>query len=113
MSVYPSASASVLGLLGKVQVDATAYAAVESNGGYLKLGRGSDTLEGTEWGVGYEFDLGNQWSLRGEYLLTELDRLRYDTQYVPGSTFTDPAYLESVRQDADFNTFRLALNYRF
>lgn len=110
---YASGRHLFFATVGWVRVDATAYAAVESNGGYLKLGRGSDTLEGTEWGVGYEFDFGNQWSLRGEYLLTDLDSLRYDTQYVPGSTFTDPAYLESVRQDADFNTFRLALNYRF
>ncbi|WP_162782182.1 outer membrane protein [Arenimonas caeni] len=99
--------------VGWVQVDATALAAVESNGGYLKLGRHSETLEGTEWGVGYEFDFGNQWSLRGEYLVTDLDTMRYDTAYLPGSTFTSPAYLETVRQDADFDTFRIALNYRF
>lgn len=110
---YASGRHLFFATIGWVQVDATAIAGVASNGGYLKLGRGSDTLEGTEWGVGYEFDFGNQWSLRGEYLFADLDTLRYDTEYLPGSTFTDPAYLESVRQDADFDTFRLALNYRF
>jgi opacity protein-like surface antigen len=98
---------------GWIQVDAEATAAVASNGGYLKLGRQSDTVDGVEWGVGYEFDFGNQWSLRGEYLMADLDDLRYDTEYQPGSTFVTPAYLESVRQDLDFDTFRIALNYRF
>ena len=110
---YASGRHLFFATVGWVQVDATASAAVESNGGYLKLGRGSETLEGTEWGLGYEFDFGNQWSLRGEYLVTDLDTLRYDTVYLPGSTFTSPEYLESVRQDADFDTFRIALNYRF
>lgn len=98
---------------GWVQVDATASASVASNGGYLKLGRQSGTLDGFEWGLGYAFDFGNQWSLRGEYLVTDLDDLRYDTGYLPGSTFTSPAYLESVRQDVDFDTFRISLDYRF
>ena len=98
---------------GWVQVDATASASVASNGGYLKLGRQSGTLDGFEWGLGYAFDFGNQWSLRGEYLMTDLDDLRYDTDYLPGSTFTSPAYLESVRQDVDFDTFRISLDYRF
>lgn len=98
---------------GWVQVDASASASVASNGGYLKLGSQSDTLDGFEWGLGYAFDFGNQWSLRGEYLMTDLDDLRYDTDYLPGSTFTSPAYLESVRQDVDFDTFRISLDYRF
>lgn len=98
---------------GWVQVAASASASVASNGGYLKLGSQSDTLDGFEWGLGYAFDFGNQWSLRGEYLMTDLDDLRYDTDYLPGSTFTSPAYLESVRQDVDFDTFRISLDYRF
>lgn len=98
---------------GWAQVDATATASVASNGGYLKLGQHSDTVDGVEWGLGYAYDFGNRWSLRGEYLVTDLDDLRYDTGYLPGSTFTSPAYLESVRQDIDFDTFRLVLDYRF
>lgn len=99
--------------VGWAQVDASATASVASNGGYLKLGRHDDTVDGVEWGLGYAYDFGNQWSLRGEYLMTDLDDLRYDTDYLPGSTFTSPAYLESVRQDIDFDTFRLVLDYRF
>lgn len=98
---------------GWIQVDAEATASVTSNGGYLKLGRHGDTLDGVEWGVGYAFEFGNQWTLRGEYLMADLDDMRYDTDYLPGSTFTTPAYLESVRQDLDFDTFRLVLGYRF
>lgn len=98
---------------GWARVDVDAVATVASNGGYLKRGAASDTLDGTEIGAGYEFDFGNQWSLRGEYLMTNLDDLRYDTDYLPGSTFTSPAYLESVRQDVDFDTFRISLDYRF
>ena len=99
--------------VGWVQVDARASAAVASNGNYLKAGGRSGTIDGTEWGLGYEFDLGNRWTLRGEYLMTDLDPIRFDTDYLPGSSFTSPAYLESVRQDVDFDTFRLALNFRF
>jgi hypothetical protein len=51
---------------GWSQVDAEAVATVASNGGYLKAGRRSDTLDGSVWGAGYEFDFGNRWSLRAE-----------------------------------------------
>lgn len=98
---------------GWSQADAEATATVTSNGGYLKAGHRSDTLDGSVWGAGYEFDFGNRWSLRAEYLATDLDELRFDTVYLPGSTYVSPAYTESFRQDVDFDTFRLALNYRF
>lgn len=110
---YASGRHLFFATVGWAQVDATASAGVTSNGGYLKLGRGNETLDGTEWGAGYEFDFGNQWSLRAEYLFADFDEMRYDTDYLPGSTFTSPEYLESVRQDADFDTFRIAFNYRF
>lgn len=99
--------------VGWVQVDAQAFAGIVSNGNYLKAGVGSETLEGTEIGVAYEYDFGNQWSLRGEWLMADVDSLRFDTGYLPGSSFTSPPYTESVRQEADFETLRLALNYRF
>jgi outer membrane immunogenic protein len=98
---------------GWTQVDAEAVATVASNGGYLKAGRRSDTLDGSVWGAGYEYDFGNRWSLRAEYLATDLDELRFDTAYLPGSTFVSPAYTESFRQDVDFDTFRVGLSYRF
>lgn len=98
---------------GWVQVDAEAIATVESNGNYLKEGRASEKLDGTEWGAGYEFDLGNQWSLRLEYLATDLDNIDYVTDYLPGSSFVDPPYSETVSQDVDFDTFRIGFSYRF
>lgn len=99
--------------VGWVQVDAQAFAGIVSNGNYLKAGVASETLEGTEIGVAYEYDFGNQWSLRGEWLMADVDSLDFDTEYLPGSSFTSPAYTESVRQNADFETLRIALNYRF
>lgn len=98
---------------GWVQVDAQSFASIISNGNYLKAGADSETLSGTELGLGYEYDFGNQWTLRGEWLMADVDRIDYDTGYLAGSAFTDPAYTESVRQDADFEVLRLALNYRF
>lgn len=98
---------------GWAQVDAEATASMSSNGGYDKLGRESDRVDGTQWGVGYEHDFGNQWSLRAEYLRTDTDDLRFGTEYQPGSTFVSPAYTESVRQDLDFDVFRIGVNYRF
>ncbi|KAF1721741.1 outer membrane protein [Pseudoxanthomonas wuyuanensis] len=98
---------------GWTRVDAEASAGVVSNGGYNKLGGRSDRVDGVEWGLGYEFDFGNRWSLRAEYLRTDADDLRYDTVYQPGSSFVSPAYTESVRQDVDFSIFRLGVNYRF
>ncbi len=98
---------------GWAQVDAEATAGVVSNGGYRKLGRESERLDGTEWGVGYAFDFGNRWSLRAEYLRTDVDDLKYDTAYQPGSTFVSPAYNETVRQDLEFDVIRLGVDYRF
>lgn len=98
---------------GFAQVKAEATAGMTSNGGYDKLGRESDRVDGSQWGVGYEFDFGNQWSLRAEYLRTEADDLRFGTDYQPGSTFVSPAYTESVRQELEFDVFRLGVNYRF
>lgn len=98
---------------GWTQVDVDAAAGITSNGGYAKLGGFSDRLDGTQYGLGYEFDFGNQWSIRGEYLRTNLDDFRYDTVYLPGSSFVSPAYTETVRQDLDFDTIRVGVNYRF
>lgn len=98
---------------GIARVESDALATVESNGNYLKRGAASETLDATEVGAGYEYDFGNQWSLRAEYLRTDVDDFRFDTAYVPGSSFTDPAYTESFRQELDFDVFRIGLTYRF
>jgi outer membrane immunogenic protein len=98
---------------GWAQADVDMAAGIVSNGNYLKFGSESDRLDGTQIGLGYEFDFGNQWSIRGEYLRTNLDEARYDTAYLPGSAFLTPPYSETVRQDLDFDTFRVGVNYRF
>lgn len=98
---------------GWVQIDAEATATMTSNGGYNKLGATSETLDGFEWGVGYEYAFGNQWSLRAEYLATDVDDFSFDTDYVPGSSFVTPAYLETIDQDLDFDVFRVGISYRF
>lgn len=98
---------------GATRVDATATASVVSNGNYLKLGRASETLDGSEWGLGYAFAFGNGWALRAEYTQVDLDDFSFDTDYLPGSSFTSPAYTESVRQQVDFDTFAIGIEYRF
>ncbi len=98
---------------GWTQVDVDASTGMLSNGGYKKLGAASKRASGTQWGVGYEYDFGNRWSLRGEYLRTNTGSVRYDTDYLPGSTFTSPAYSESIKQELDFDTFQLGVSYRF
>lgn len=98
---------------GWSQVAVDASAGITSNGGYRKLGTESETLDGTTWGAGYEFDFGNQWSLRAEYLRTRADDLRFDTDYLAGSTFTSPVYTESVRQELDLDVARVGVNFRF
>ena len=98
---------------GVAQVEADAVATVESNGNYLKRGVASETLDATEIGAGYEYDFGNQWSLRAEYLRTDADDFSYDTAYVAGSSFVTPAYTETFRQSLEFDSFRIGLSYRF
>lgn len=98
---------------GVARVDADASASVASNGNYLKRGVASETLDATDLGAGYEFDFGNQWTLRAEYIRTDVDDFRFDTAYVAGSSFTDPAYTESFRQSQDFDAFRIGVSYRF
>ncbi|MFZ5842267.1 MAG: outer membrane protein [Pseudomonadota bacterium] len=98
---------------GWASVDVDASAEVLSNGGYSKYGDSSDSLTGMQWGVGYEFAFGNRWSVRAEYLMTDLDEVDYNTDYRPGSTFTNPVYSESVSQDLDLEIFRVGASFSF
>jgi outer membrane immunogenic protein len=98
---------------GFVRADVQATAGIVSNGNYRKFGQRSDTLDGAQYGLGYEFDFGNQWSARIEYLRTDLDDIKFDTVYQAGSAFVTPAYTERFTQDLEYDTVRLGLNYRF
>lgn len=98
---------------GWTQVDAEFTAEVLSNGNYSKIGSKNDTQDGIQWGVGYAFDFGNQWSLRAEYLRTDVGDVDYASVYRPGSAFVTPAYTETFNQDLEFDTFRIGVDYRF
>ena len=101
------------GSVGYTEVRVGGLVAIESNGGYRKLGADSDHVDGIEYGLGYEFDFGNQWSLRLDYSRSDLDDISFNTVYQPGSTFVTPAYTESVVQDFEFDSFRVGVSYRF
>lgn len=79
--------------------------------GFSKAGSGSSTLTGYTVGGGGEFALARHWSLKVEYLYTDLGDFSFDTRYRTGSTF--PGYSETVTQDLEFSTVRGGLNYRF
>ena len=96
---------------GAVQADADASASLLSNGGYAKRGTASETLDGTQYGIGYAFAVSDHWSLGAEYLLTELDDMDYAMAYLPGSAF--PGYSETIGQSLEFDTLRLTVNFRF
>lgn len=99
------------GGVGQVEVDATA--GVVSNGNYRKRGQFHDRLDTTVWGVGYEYMFAETWSVRVDYLSTDADDFTYNTVYQAGSAFVTPAYTETVRQDLDYDAFRVGVNYRF
>lgn len=110
---YTNGSHLVFVTAGIGQVDVDASAGMVSNGGYNKLGTTSKSLDTTVWGVGYEYLFADNWSFRFDYLNTDADDFRYDTVYQPGSSFVTPAYTETVRQEFDYDTFRVGVNYRF
>ena len=104
---------AVYGTVGMARVDTTFTAGIVSNGLYNKRNSEADNLHGVQYGAGYEFDFGNNWSLRAEILRTDLEDTDFVTEYQPGSSFVDPVYTESVNQDLDYTTFRIGVNYRF
>ena len=89
------------------------FVQIISNGNYRKAGATSERVDGVEYGLGYEYDFGNQWSLRLDYTRTDLDDITFSTVYQPGSTFVSPAYTETVNQDFELDAFRVGLSYRF
>jgi len=110
---YASNRHAVYGTVGIARVDATHTASIVSNGLYNKRNSEADNLHGVQFGAGYEYDFGNNWSLRAELLRTNLEDTDFATEYQPGSSFVDPAYIENVNQDLDYTTLRIGVNYRF
>jgi opacity protein-like surface antigen len=84
-----------------------------SNGNYLKAGELNKTMEGYIVGGGIEQRFDEHLSARITYDYADLGTATYATTYRPGSSFTTPAYTETVRQDLRLHLLKVGLNYRF
>lgn len=110
---YAGARNAIYAILGAARVDVDTAAGIGSNGGYAKAGGASDTETAVVYGLGYAYDFGNDWTLRAELTRTDIGDVKFQADYLPGSTFTSPAYTESFRQDIAFDALRVGLSYRF
>lgn len=110
---YAGASNAVYAILGTARVDVDVAAGIASNGGYAKAGGSSGSETALVYGVGYAYDFGNDWTLRAELTRTDVGDVEFETVYLPGSAFTDPAYSESIERDVTVDTLRVGLSYRF
>jgi outer membrane immunogenic protein len=99
--------------LGYARAKAEGAQMILSNGGYMKAGTGSGNVGGFQWGVGYEFKFDKQWSVNAAFTSANLGDFRYDTVYLPGSTFTSPAYGETFTHKMSLTTAKVAVNYHF
>jgi outer membrane immunogenic protein len=86
-----------------------------SSNGYNKTGSGSETKVGWTVGAGVEHAFQPNWTVKLEYLYTDLGSISYNSTYLPGSTFAPPGfnYRENISQDFTFHTVRVGLNYKF
>jgi outer membrane immunogenic protein len=86
-----------------------------SGNGYAKTGSVSDTKVGWTAGAGVEHAFTPNWTVKLEYLYTDLGSVNYTSTYVPGSTFAPPGanYVERISQDFTFHTVRAGVNYKF
>lgn len=110
---YAGASNAIYAILGTARVDVDTAAGIGSNGGYAKAGGASGSETAAVYGLGYAYDFGNDWTLRAELTRTDLGEVKFQTGYLPGSTFVSPAYTESFKQDISFDTLRVGVSYRF
>jgi outer membrane immunogenic protein len=86
-----------------------------SANGYAKTGSANETRVGWTVGAGVEHAFAPKWTVKLEYLYTDLGSINYTSAYVPGSTFAPPGanYVERISQDFTFHTVRAGVNYRF
>jgi outer membrane immunogenic protein len=86
-----------------------------STNGYAKTGSANETRVGWTVGAGVEHAFLPNWTVKLEYLYTDLGTINYTSAYVPGSTFAPPGsnYVERLSQDFTFHTVRVGVNYRF
>lgn len=99
--------------VGYSNAEATGTTEVVSSQGYSKAGEESDWVGGLSYGVGAAIRFGGPWSARLEYSHTEYDDLSYTTSYRTGSTFTSPAYTETVTQSLELDSIQFGVNFHF
>ncbi|MGJ4926371.1 outer membrane protein [Bradyrhizobium sp. HKCCYLS2038] len=88
---------------------------VTSGNGYAKTASIDQTRLGWTIGAGVEHAFAPNWTVKFEYLYTDLGSVNYTSTYVPGSTFAPPGanYVERLSQDFTFHTARVGVNYKF
>lgn len=99
--------------VGAARADVLATTGITSNGGYAKAGRFDGSRSGLQWGLGWRMALNERWSLRAEWLQTDLGDVSIENAYLPGSAFTDPAYVERYRIDVESRQVRVGVSVRF
>jgi outer membrane immunogenic protein len=98
---------------GYAWVKAEYDSSLTSNGGYLKAGERTKTSEGLIYGAGIETKFTNNVSGLAEVSYTNQGHVSFQNAYLPGSTFTSPAYNETSRQSLQLVLGRVGVNFRF
>jgi len=106
-------SQAVYASVGAARAEVLATTGITSNGGYAKAGRFDGPRSGLQWGLGWRMALNERWSLRAEWLQADLGNVDIENAYLPGSSFTDPAYVERYRIELDTRQLRVGLSARF
>jgi opacity protein-like surface antigen len=99
--------------VGAARADVLATTGLTSDGGYAKAGRFDGHRSGLQWGLGWRMALNERWSLRAEWLQTDLGDLTIENAYLPGSAFVDPPYSERYRIDVESRQLRVGVSLRF
>ncbi|GIX37208.1 MAG: hypothetical protein KatS3mg127_0447 [Silanimonas sp.] len=99
--------------VGGARADLVARTGITSNGGYAKAGLTDDSRSGLHLGLGWRRALGEHWSIRAEVTQADLGDVEVVNAYLPGSSFTDPAYTERYRIEAELRQVRVGVSYRF
>lgn len=86
---------------------------MSSNGGYKKAGSLTKTSAGWTAGGGVEHKFSENMSARLSYNYVDAGDESYASSYVTGSTFTSPAYGETIHQDLRLHLVRVGLNFHF
>jgi outer membrane immunogenic protein len=86
-----------------------------SSNTYNKTGAANTVNAGWTVGAGVEHGFAPRWTVKAEYLYTDLGSVSYISNYVPGSSFAPPGanYRELISQNLTFHTVRIGLNYKF